>query len=285
MVKLYPQHPINKMTSRVLLALLCFLGHISYAQIAADYQKYKEQYPNSQSVRLKQEAILNISFSKGQFEISQEWFEEDLYLYESAKYDAKQSLNYSSFIELDQIEASSLVIRNNKYEELKVTEFKEKDELDEYFYDDNRSVNFIFPSLGQGSITKLKYKQTIKNPRFLNSYFFGSFYPIENNTLTILADKNIQLRFQEVNMKGISVEFTKKRAGRHNVYTWETKNMPEYKYDERAPDYKSILPHIIPIIVSYEKDGETVKLPGRRFRSIFVVLFSGRKFESGACNG
>ncbi|TMM52114.1 DUF3857 domain-containing protein [Maribacter algarum] len=250
----------NEKGLKFLFLFLLIIGHISHAQISSNYKKYIEQYPNSQAVRLNQETVLNIGLEDGQFVISKEAFEEDLYLYETAKYDAKQSLSYSTFYELDEIEASSLIIKNDKYEEIKVSDFKEKDELDGSFYDDVKSVNFIFPGLGKGAKTKLKYKQTIKNPRFLSAFYFGNFYPIENNKFTIVVDKNIQLRFQEFNMEGGSVEFTEKNTRRNNIYTWQIKNVDEYKYEDRSPDYKSILPHIIPIIVSYEHNGETVKL-------------------------
>lgn len=259
MAILFHLRPSRKVL-RVITLFVFFLGYISYSQISTDYKKYKEQYPNSQSIRLNQETILKIGFEKGQFVISKESLEEDLYLYDSAKYDAKQSLSYSSFYELDKIEASSFVIKDNKYEEVKVSDFKDKDELDGSFYDDVKSINFIFPRLEKGAKTRLRYSQTIKNPRFLSAFYFGSFYPIENNKLTIVSDKNINLRFQEINMEGISIEFTEKKTRKHNIYTWQLKNVDEYKYEDKAPDYKNILPHIIPIIVSYEYDGETIKL-------------------------
>ena len=244
----------------VVSIILILVGQFSFSQITSDFRRYKELYPNSQSVRLNQETILNIGLEKGQFVISQEFFEEDLYLYESAKYEAKQSLSYSFFRELDKIEASSFVIKNNEYEELKVSDFKEKDELDGSFYDDVKSVNFIFPSLGKGAKTKLSYKQTIKNPRFLSAFYFGDFYPIENNKFTIISDKSVNLRFKEINMDGISVEFSERSTRKQNIYTWQIKNIGEYKYEKNAPNYKSILPHIIPIIVSYQYNGETIKL-------------------------
>ncbi|WP_420401352.1 DUF3857 domain-containing protein [Flagellimonas sp.] len=245
---------------RIRTLIILLLGYTSYSQISTDYKKYKEQYPNSQSVRLNQEAVLNIGLDKGQFVISQESLEEDIFLYDSAKNDAKQSLSYSSFYELEQIEASSFVIRDNKYEELKVSNFKDKDELEGSFYDDVKSINFIFPSLGPGAKTRLSYKQIIKNPRFLSAFYFGNFYPIKDNKFTIISDNTVKLRFQEVNMDGLLVEFTEKKTRKHNIYTWQVKNIDEFKYEEKAPDYKSILPHIIPIIVSYESNGETVNL-------------------------
>ncbi len=243
-----------------LLFIFVIIGHIANSQVATDYKKYIEKYPNAQAVRLNQETVLKIGFDNEQFTISKESLEEDIYLYESAKYDAKQSLSYSSFYELDEMEASSFVIKDDKYEEIKVSDFNEKDDLDGSFYDDVKSVNFIFPSLGKGAKTKLKYKQTIKNPRFLNAFYFGNFYPIESNNFKIISDKNVNLRFQEFNMEGVQVEFSEKTTRRHNIYTWQIKNVDEYKYENRSPDYKNFLPHIIPIIVSYNDNGKTAKL-------------------------
>ena len=237
--------------SKRLLPVFFLFGCFSYSQYFSDYQKYKEEYPNSQSVRLNQETVINIGIEKGQFVITKNSFEEDLSLYDSAKYDAKQSISYSSFYELDKIEASSFVIKGNKYEELKVADFKDKDELDNSFYDDVKSVNFIFPGLEEGAKTQLKYSQTIKNPRFLSAYYFGSFFPIENNKFTIISDKSINLRFQEINMEGVPDEFTEKNTRKQNIYSWQIKNTDEFKYEEKDTNYKSILPHIIPVFVVY----------------------------------
>ncbi|MEM1338400.1 MAG: DUF3857 domain-containing protein [Bacteroidota bacterium] len=242
-----------------LVVALHFWGS-AFAQISTDYNTYKAQYPNAQSVRLKQHITLNISLNEGQFDITQESTEEDLYLYENAKYDSKQSLSFSSFYELKNVEASSFVIKDGTYEELKVSDFKIKDELDTSFYDDIKSINFIYPGLGQGAKTRLHYTQRIKNPRFLNSVFFGGYYPIENNSFTIVADKRINLRFQEFNMEGIPYEFTTKETRKNKIYTWQLNTIDEFQYEKDAPSYKSILPHIIPIIESYEDDGERVAL-------------------------
>lgn len=232
----------------------------SYSQNSAEYEHYREKYPNSQYIRLNQESILNIDFKDGKFQINEEVIEEDLYLDERAKFNAKQELNYSTFIELNEIEASTYSIVNNDYQEIKVTDFREKDELDDSFYDDIKTVNFIYPRLGTGSKTKLRYMETIKNPRFLNAFYFGNFYPIKNNKITIVASKNVSLRFQEFNMEGIPVVFTQKETRKNNIYTWEMQDMEDFKYEDNAPNYKSILPHIIPIIESFQMDGETIKI-------------------------
>ena len=246
--------------SIIIKAIALFSIISSYSQITVEYDHYKNKYPNSQYIRLNQESILDIDFKDGRFRINQEIIEEDLYLDDRAKYNAKQELNYSTFHDLNDIEASTYSIVDNEYQEFKVTDFKEKDELDDSFYDDIKTVNFIYPRLATGSKTKLRYKETIKNPRFLNAFYFGNFYPIKNNKITITANKNVSLRFQEFNMEGVSVVFSHKETRKNNIYTWEIKDMDDFKYEKKAPTYKSILPHIIPIIESFNVDGNIIKI-------------------------
>ncbi|NQZ42675.1 MAG: DUF3857 domain-containing protein [Flavobacteriaceae bacterium] len=254
-------HPNPIKTALRLVCGAFLLGTLgANAQASLDLDGYKTLYPNSQSVRLNQEIQLDIAIEKGRFQISKASVEEDLYLYESAKFDAKQSINYSTFYELDEIEASSFVYKEAGYEELKVSEFQQKDELDGSFYDDIKSVNFIFPSLGEGAKTKLKYTQSIKDPRFLSAFYFANFFPIANNKITITADKDITLRFEEINMEGVDFEFSETSTRNQKTYTWTITDVKPFKYESSAPDYKSILPHIIPIIVSYQSNGKTVKV-------------------------
>ncbi len=234
----------------------------SNSQISAELKKYKEDHPNSHSVRLNQETKITIELKKGNFLITEETIEEDLFLDESATYKSEQSLNFSTFYEMKKIEASSYILRNGKYEEIKVKDFKEKDELNDSFYDDTKSLNFIYPNLNKGAKTKLKYTQKIKNPRFLSAFFFGNFYPIINNKFTIVADKNIELIFKQINTEKFPIVFTKKENRKNNIYIWETKNIDEFESEENSPNYKNILPHIVPIISSYIIDGKRKKILG-----------------------
>lgn len=245
--------PINM---RVIYVLILLFSVNSFSQIASDFTKYKEEHPNSHSVRLNQESKITIALVKGELSITQEIIEEDLFLDKSATYGSNQALNFSSFYEMEKIEASSYILQGEKYVEMKVEDFKEKDELDNSFYDDTKSINFIYPNLDQGAKTKLKYSQKIKNPRFLNAFFFGNFYPIINNKLTLIADKNVELIFQEFNTDSIPIVFSKSENRKNNIYTWELKNIDEFEFEENSPTYKSILPHIIPRISSYNIDGQ-----------------------------
>tara|TARA_R110001632_G_scaffold6324_5_gene25850 strand:+ start:28487 stop:30394 length:1908 start_codon:yes stop_codon:yes gene_type:complete len=241
------------------LSVILFL-FVIWNSNSQELEKYKGLYPNAVFVRLQQEIVITIKLNDGNFTITKDIFEEDLYLNESANYNSKRSLSYSSFFDLGKIEASSLSYDGKKYSETKVTDFSKKNDLNDSFYDDSKEVSFIYPKLAKGSKTNLNLTYNIKNPRFLSAFFFGDFYPVINNKITIIADKDITLKFKEFNTEKAQIDFQKKKKGRNNIYTWSNKNTNEYDIEGNAPNYKSILPHIIPIITSYKVKKEEKKL-------------------------
>lgn len=244
----------NMKLTKTPLFLVVFLITIinCFSQESKEYNLYKKLYPDANSVRLNQNTTITIKLNDGNIDIKQEFFEEDLYLDEGANYNSKRALNFSSFFELDKVEASSFTYSNGKYKEVEVTDFKEKDEIDQSFYDDTKSLNFIFPNLKKGSKSVLKYSENVKNPRFLSPFYFGDFSPIVNNKVTIIIDKDINLSFKEFNTDTLNIDFKKEEKRNTITYTWELKNIDEYEYEANSPTYKTVFPHIIPIITSFK---------------------------------
>jgi len=246
-----------------LLFLTIFIVSSSFkcfSQQSKEFNLYKKLYPKERLVRLNQDTNITIKLEDNDIKITQEFFEEDLYLDEGANFNAKKALSFSSFFELEKVEASTFNYENKKYKEIKVEDFKEKDEMDNSFYDDAKSLNFIFPSLKKGSKSTLKYSEKVKNPRFLSPFYFGNFSPIINNKVTIIADKDINLTFKEFNTDTLNIVFKKIEKKKTNIYTWELKNMDKYEYESNTPTFKKILPHIVPIITSYKYNNVNTNL-------------------------
>lgn len=238
------------------------LGLHIHAQYSPEFLKYSKLYPEEARVRLYQETIITITANNGELEINQKFKEEDLYLNESASYNSKASLNFSAFFELGEIEAASLTFNGDKYIKSPVKKFTEKDELNQSFYDDTKSLNFVYPNLQKGSKSVLEYSQIIKNPRFLPPFYFGDYFPTQKNKVTIIADKGVQLEFRKFNIKDESIQFSKEEKRRKVIYTWELNNQKEFEYEPNTPSLKTILPHIVPIIRSYKVKKEEKKVLG-----------------------
>lgn len=250
----------NRKISAFLFLILPFF---CVSQSLESFNKYVKKYPNSDLVRLVNEVEIEITLENDQIKIKQTSVEEDLFLNESAFQHSKESVHYSSFYELEKIEAASFEIVNEEYIKQKVTEFKEKDELDGSFYDDLKSVNFRYPNLKKRGKSQLIITKNIKNPRFLSAFHFGGHYPVLNSKLTIVVDKKITLDFKEFNMEGSEVFFRKKEKRNKIIYTWEVENSEKIELEARTPNYRNYYPHIVPIIISYDnKNKETVKYLG-----------------------
>jgi transglutaminase-like putative cysteine protease len=255
------------------LIIFCLVIGNSFAQNSEEYNRYKKLYPKAKSVRVNQETMVTLKLNAGKIDITQEFIKEDLYLDESANYNSKKALSFSSFFELDKVEASSFSYEDGKYKEIEVTEFKEKDELDQSFYDDSKSLNFILPNLKKGSKSVIKYSEKVKNPRFLSPFYFGNFSPIIKNKITIVADKNIDLSFKEFNTDTLDINFKKVAKRNTNIYTWESKNIDEYEFESNTPSYKTIFPHIVPIITSYQYNNVTTNL-GKDVSDLYAWYYS-----------
>jgi hypothetical protein len=243
------------------IVFICFITDVN-GQYSKEYSKYSKLYPESFRVRLQQEIIITIESKNDEITIRQEYLEEDLYLNESATYNSKSSLSFSSFFELDKIKASSFSYEENDYVETKVENFTEKDELNDSFYDDTKQLNFIYPNLKKGSKSKLEYSQIIKNPRFLSTFYFGDYFPVIRTKITIIADKDITLDFKQFNIEEGTVKFTKEEKRRNVIYTWISENNKEYKSENGTPNFKTFLPHIVPIITSFKSKKENKKVLG-----------------------
>ncbi len=210
----------KRLTFIIILLSSCFFAQAQYSE---EFSRLKKKYPDASFVRLLDEVNISVKLKNNQLEIKQHFLEEDLFLDESATYGSKKSLDFSTFFELESVEATSYQYKNGKYKSFKVEDFVEKDELGDSFHDDTKSLNFIYSNLAEGGKTKLEYTEIVKNPRFLSPIYFGNFYPIKNRKVTLEADKEINLKFKEFNTEGYDITFKKKQTQFKHLHLFNTR--------------------------------------------------------------
>lgn len=251
-----------KIFQKIIIFYVVTFFHLSVnAQLSKNVAYFQKKYPRSNIVNTNNELAINIAIENNEILISQTSTTEDLFLNESATQYSKESVSYSTFFQLEKIEAASYTLQNENYIENKVSEFREKDELNGSFHDDVKSLNFIYPNLSPGSKTKLQLKEKITNPRFLGAFYFGGYYPVLNSKLTITADKNIELDFKSFNLDTLNITFNKVEKRNKTIYSWEVKNVDAIYMEEGTPNYKNYYPHIFPVIKQYQTtENKIVKL-------------------------
>ena len=245
------------MKNTLIRLFLFFINQIVFGQLEGDFEKYKAEYPNEDRVRIQVESTIYLRLVKGEIEIIAERIDKDIYLNDNANRYSKEHVSYSSFYEVNKIKASSFSLNNGKYQEFKVKDFNEDDNIEGgSFYDDNKKIRFIYSQLKKGSITRLSYSEKIKNPRFLNSFFFGDYAPVKFAKLTIVVGKGIKLKFNELNFERHNIQSNVVEKGDKKTYTWITENVAKFEDETGAVDIRNSIPHIIPFIASYEVDGK-----------------------------
>lgn len=224
------------------------------------YNTYKAKYPDAHQVILEKQAHLTIDIVDGELKIFREIFEDILLLNTSSSFDVKKSISTSSFYGLGNIEAATLVYKKGKYRKIEVETFTEKDNTGNNFYDDTKILSFKYPNLEQGARKIVRYKEEIKNPRFINSVFFASSHPIAKLEYTIKANKKVLLKFKEFNLENIDIQHTQKASKGKNSYHWIAENIEGLKLEGGTPDFRYFIPHIAPIIESYTVNNKEITL-------------------------
>lgn len=248
MVSLAKNDPLMKFII-LLLPILSFSN--SYSQYSEEFDKYSMLYPKNKAVSLEESYEISIEFDGNDIIITEDQNTETLYLDATAKYNSKGAISYSSFFDIEDIEANVSNYNGKKYKTEKVKDFTIKDNLNGSFYDDIKTINFIYPNLKKGSKSRLKYRTIIKNPRFLKTIYLGDYSPIIHKKVTMYVDKGIVLNFKEFNLDSVDFTFEKFTDNKHNIYSWEIKEVKEFKYNRKAMSYRSKVPHIIPIISKF----------------------------------
>ena len=100
--------------SLLLFGLLVICSSLLNAQNFEEFNTYKSKYPDARFVRLNNEIEISISVEEDQLYIEKAAQKEDLYLDDTAKSFSDSSLSYSTFFELRDIEASSLLYEDGK---------------------------------------------------------------------------------------------------------------------------------------------------------------------------
>ncbi len=241
----------------MLFGCACFAQEFS-----EEYSFYKTQFNDQPVVDLKDHQFLEIRIKDNDVLIQYDDYSEMMYLDRRAKFNTESSIEYSFFSQLKDIEAYSLSFERGKYRKNKVSDFQESDVTSRTFYDDIKEVKFIYPKLNEGAKSVLSYSKDIKDPRFLPASLFGSNYPLMNKKLEVTVYDGVEVDFITFHTGSIDIDYSVKSKRKKTIHTWEAKNIPAFEDQLGSISFKEYVPHIIPIIKSYQVDGEPVKVLG-----------------------
>ncbi|MBF9219600.1 DUF3857 domain-containing protein [Hymenobacter ruricola] len=244
--------------SRLWLFLFLLPGAAARAQTVAEM---KTQYPGEKAVYLEMRQDLTVEIRNDSVQVLARHHADMLHLDEQSGGYANDRVFSSHFNRLQKLEARTMVPTGGHFKTVKVTDFKDKFEIqDGIFFDDTRSTSFSFPSITPGARTVTDYTVRHVDARFVMPFFVGSYVPVRHAELTITAPKGVVIGYKAFHAENTPITYTKEEKGSQVVYRWTADNLPSPPRDEDGPEAAYYLPHIVFFVQEAVVNGQPRKL-------------------------
>ncbi|WP_083382033.1 MULTISPECIES: DUF3857 domain-containing protein [Flavobacterium] len=238
------------------LFILCFFNISAIAQNTLT--EYKKTYPDYNELIINNQQSYNISIENKKLKIIQDNHFESMILSQNGIQNNKESFYYSNLVKLNSYDAYALFNDNGKEKKIKVSQSNEKSSKNgSVFFDDVMVRELTFNNLETGSKKVYNYQTEFIDPYLLHKFIFGGDLPIQNSTLEITTEKNIEIGFKIFNDPNNNIVFSKSEKKGKWIYKWTLSDIKPLKYENNAPGYLYVVPHINFYIKNYTVDNQT----------------------------
>jgi transglutaminase-like putative cysteine protease len=221
----------------------------------------KKQYPGEKAVYLELRQDLSVEIRNDSVQVVARHHSDMLHLDEQSAMYANDRVYSSHFNRLQKLDARTLVPNGEKFRPVKVTEFKDKFEIQSgVFFDDTRSVSFSFPAITPGARTVSDYTVRHVDARFVMPFFVGSYVPVKHAELTITAPKGVRIGYKTFHAENTAIKYTKEEKGSTVVYRWTADNLPSPPRESDGPESSYYLPHLVFFVEEATVGGQQRKL-------------------------
>lgn len=242
--------------------ILFFFFYLSGSAENKEFTECRNRFPEENAVYVKKKESANIFFDKeGNLSVYSDNYEEMILLTEKVSQYAEKAIPFSSFSEIQNLKASTLVPKGNNYKKVEVRNITTRNNTsDGIFYDDNKIMNLVYPLVQPGARIVLSYRELLKEPHFFGAFYFSSFAPTLESEYTVTLPKTVKIRFKLFNISEKDLETSKTETKTSVTYTWKAKNVSKFHIETNSPNIKYFEPHLIIYIEEYVNDGKTQKL-------------------------
>jgi len=245
----------------ILTAFFVFCSISGNAQ--KSFQDIKNLYPDYNEIILENTETYDVSIENKGLKIIQDNHYDSLILTENGIFNNKESFSYSDLIPLKSYDAYTVITENGKEKKIKVTQTIEKQsQQSSVFYNDIKERQLTFPGIETGARKVYNYQNQFLDPHLLHKFIFGSTLPIQNAALEVRTDKNVVIDYKAFNDPNKSISYSKTEKKGKWVHRWTLSDIKPVKYEEGAPGYLYIVPHIDFYIKEYAVNGKTTQVLG-----------------------
>jgi hypothetical protein len=249
-----------KKSNKTILFLLIF-QNIGFGQENELIKNISKKYNEENSVLIQENTYIRIFMKNNAPKVKVEEYQEEMILKDMFSMDDKEEVYFSSFRNLVEIEASTKVPNGSKFKEIKVKEFKTRDDLDdEIFSNDIKITTVHFPQLTKGAI---KCHKTVFEYQFAE--FFGReaiqrATPIELKEITIEIDQDIDVDIHAFNFGHLSYTIDSTISKKSRIYRYIFKDIKKISSEPFSCEYLKVYPHLSFKIKSYMLDDKKINV-------------------------
>ena len=225
------------------------------------WKSLHQKFPGEPAVYVERSEVLNLVLDGDSIKAWSDLTQDMLHLKDQTDIFADKKIYGSSFTEIADIKAKTLVWDRSRYKEMSVTSFKKNDSRsDGIFYDDSYYYSFNFPSVASQSRTLLQYRENIKDVKFISGYMMQSNLPHALSSYTIKASKGIDIAYKVTNDRDNRISFQKSEKGGFVYYHWTAKDLPAIEFETGAPSLSYFAPYVECHVRSYTTKKGTVRI-------------------------
>jgi len=238
----------SKNSKWLLSLLLAFAFGELQAQTTEILAAYKAKYPGQHIVFTKNVNKVTIKMVKDVPVITHTTNWEHLILDKNGLLSlSDESIEFSSFEKMGEIEAYSLIPVKSGSKKIVATNFRTRDaeSAGSVFHDDAKETTFMYPNITEGSLRVLNYDMTMTDYHFPFGFSFNGYIPVENATLIIECDTAVHLFTKLFNTDNTDLVYTEKVVKNKRIHTWTMSSPIPMKQEESAPASRYYSPHIL----------------------------------------
>jgi hypothetical protein len=210
---------------------------------------------DSEAVYLKKSTSLDIDINDGALEIVEHNLSEKIF-YKNFEKHAHESVYYSDFDPVINLDAQTLIPTGSSYKKMKVSTIETKDIVQPgIFYGGYKRKDFVYPMLMNGAIGRLEYAKKITDVHLLSPFYFNEDIKVMSAQFSVTFPRSVILKYKLFGENNSKVTFKEVSHANDITYTWTLADVPPFDIEKNAPSRPYTSPHIILYVDSYELKG------------------------------
>lgn len=241
-----------------------------FGQEINDINRIINDHPDDNIVRINKVKNYRFVIEGNKPKAYLEVYSEDLLMNDYMSAYESESVSYSKFRRLKNIEAWTLSPVSNGYKKYKVTSFDTRKELSStIFHDDIEEKIFKYPELKKGAIKCLKEEYEFEFPELIDLVDLMGSMKMLNYTVKVEVDNRIKLNYMPFNMDSLELDFNQKQDKNKLIYTWRFRNLRKGQIESASTDYLHYAPHMCFNIDYYLLNEKDTNLVMKNVRNLY----------------